>query len=91
MIKDILIVVGLAGVAYILFGSKSPSPIFTNPKIKIPNKVSEIANQVSTEIGSTVGTVNIPSATTVHNSAGKEDDYVESNNIYHVKEFFKIN
>ena len=57
--KDILIIVALGGLALYLFGSKSPSPIFTNPKISIPDKVSEIANEASTAIGTQV-TVNVP-------------------------------
>ena len=81
MIKDILVILGLGCLAYILFGTKSPSPILTNPKIQIPNKVAEIANQVSNEIGSTVGTINVPSVETVHNSSGDN----------HLQEFFKIN
>ena len=44
--KDILIVLGLGGLALYLFGSKSPSPIFTNPKISIPDKVAEIETTV---------------------------------------------
>ena len=40
--KNLLIVAGLGGLAYILFGSKSPSPLFTNPKIAIPDKTGDI-------------------------------------------------
>jgi hypothetical protein len=40
--KDILIIAGLGILAVYLFKDKSPSPLFTNPKIAIPDKVAEV-------------------------------------------------
>jgi hypothetical protein len=46
--KNILIIIGLGGLAYYLFGSKSPSPMFTNPKISIPDKTGDVESTPKT-------------------------------------------